>query len=169
MELETRAAHGLTVKGRTLSGLALPFGVWADVAGLFEERFAAGAVAVDPGALALYEHRDDRLLGRLGRNLAVESRADGLYYELALPRTTVADDILILVSDGILAGASIGFRADQDEWKDQRRTVTAATLYELTITAAPVYVDTSIAVRSQSKAQASTEAEEILALIRRYK
>src|SRR5262245_16953447 len=118
--LERRAAElEVRTRGRTLEGYAAVFESRVRITD-FEEIIARGAFADSLKAgdkLALVDHDNTKLLGRTRNGslrLAEDSR--GLHFEIALPKTTLADDLLALAEVGSLGGASFGFVATRDAW-----------------------------------------------------
>jgi HK97 family phage prohead protease len=105
---------------------------------------------------ALYDHQGGHVLGRVGAGtlkLAEDDR--GLRFEVALPPTTVARDLAVLVERGDVAGASFAFRAQEERWTTYEglplRELLDVDLEEITITARPAYPDTSVALRSLAR------------------
>ena len=69
---------------------------------------------------ALYGHDKNKLLGRVGANLEITKRDDGLYFTLKKSASNLYKECLTLVKEGILKGCSIGFDSDgrmQDDVK----------------------------------------------------
>jgi HK97 family phage prohead protease len=160
-EIDRRAAElEVRAKGRTLEGYAAVFGVRAKVADFDEmiERGAFGATLRDqPNAdiLALVDHDPRALLGRT-RNKSLDLSEDtrGLHFRIALPKTTLADDILALAEAGSLGGASFGFRALKDAWTGTLRTLQAIDLREVSIVHSfAAYPQTTVSARSLGHAE----------------
>lgn len=155
-EIERRAAElEVRAKGRTLEGYAAVFGVRAKIAD-FDEVIETGAFAAtlrdQPHAdvLALVDHDPRSLLAR-SRNKSLDLSEDtrGLHFRIALPKTTLADDVLALAEAGSLGGASFGFRALKDAWAGTLRTLRAIDLREISIVRAwPAYPQTSVSARA---------------------
>jgi HK97 family phage prohead protease len=105
--------------GRTICGLAVPFGVKATVSDdggrtSYVEQFRNGAFARtirERGAQSvksLAMHAKDRL--PIGRASLLREDHAGLYAEIRVSKTTLGDEVLELVRDGSLDSLSIGFR-----------------------------------------------------------
>jgi uncharacterized protein len=161
-ELEVRA------KGRTLEGYAAVFGVRAKVADFDEviEHGAFGATLRDqPNAdvLALVDHDVSALLGRTrNKSLDLSEDSRGLHFRIALPKTTLADDILALAEAGSLGGASFGFRALKDAWAGTLRTLKAVDLREVSIVRAwPAYPQTTVSARALGHVEDSALARRL--------
>lgn len=169
MQIERRAAElEVRAKGRTLEGYAAVFGVRASVAD-FDEVIEPGAFAAtlrdQPNAdvLALVDHNPSQLLGRTrNRSLELSEDTRGLHFRVALPKTTLADDILALAEAGTLGGASFGFRALRDAWTGTLRTLKAVDLREISIVRAwPAYPQTTVSARALGHASAGPLARRL--------
>jgi HK97 family phage prohead protease len=103
--------------GRTLVGMAVPYGITAQV-GPFSERFMPGAFAKQiasgtVGRVKLYESHHARLDGAppIGKTSELYERANGLHGSWPLFGTSRADDALELARSGEVTGLSVGFKA----------------------------------------------------------
>lgn len=154
-DIERRgAAAGVTAKGRTLSGYVATFGHETRIGG-FSERIAPGAfrasLASGRDVLALLDHRPDVLLGRTkSGTLTLREDSHGLAFELALPDTSAARDVIALAERGDLGGMSFGFVATDDAWQGDTRELRAVELHEVSIVQSwPAYSQTQINLRSR--------------------
>ena len=141
-------------EGRTLRGLAIPYGVDTRING-GTESIAVGAVAASlPGRdiLALVDHDAGKVLGRTrSGTLRLSEDSRGISYEIDLPETTAARDVLALVERGDAGGMSFGFNVPKggDEWRGTHRTVRSLTLHEISvITSHPAYQATTVQARN---------------------
>ena len=157
--LEIRANGTLTSKGKTLQGYAAVFNSEAKL-GTFSEVIRQGAFSksLESGSSvrALYHHDSAALLGTTrGGTLRLREDAHGLAFELALPDTTHGRDLAILVDRGDVQGCSFGFRVPDggDRWEQRGSTMVrellTIELSEITLTADPAYLDTTVALRSR--------------------
>jgi HK97 family phage prohead protease len=152
-QIERRAADlEVRATGRTLEGYAAVFDARAKIAD-FEEIITRGAFSASllkGDKLALVDHDTAKLLARTRNGslkLAEDSR--GLHFEIALPKTSLADDIRALAEAGSLGGASFGFMVERDRWSGNLRTLEAVDLREISIVNAwPAYPQTSVSARS---------------------
>jgi len=140
--------------GRTLAGLAVPYGVEVRVGSRFTERFAFGAFAdarpEDVPVLATHDHEDLPI----GRAITLAETPAGLEAELRVSQTRRGDEVLELVKDGAVTGLSVGFVPVEDRWNPARTVVerVKAKLVELSLTAFPQYADARIlAVREEQE------------------
>jgi len=109
----------------------------------------------DRDPLALVQHMPQLVLGRRSAGtlrLAEDER--GLTFDIDVPDTTAARDLLVSVERGDVKGASFAFTTpeDGDRWSVRGeqvvRELVDVDLHEITITATPAYLDTTVARRS---------------------
>ena len=161
--LEIRSGGDLrAVSPGKLAGYAAVFNSQSQDLGGFVERILPGAfkqsLTKPDNIRALLEHDPQRLLGRVGaRTLTLQEDKKGLYFELSLPDTSYARDLSVLVERRDISGCSFGFRVPDGgaNW-DMRsgqltRDLIAIDLHEITITANPAYLDTTVAKRSMEE------------------
>jgi HK97 family phage prohead protease len=155
--IERRALPSeIRAAGRGLTGYIATFGTVAKI-GRAEEVIRPGAFAASlrSGAdiLALVDHDPSRVLGRTKTGtLRLAEDATGLRFDLDLPDTTAASDVLALAARGDIGGASFGFRVPRggDRWTGECRELLSVELMEVSIVNAhPAYAGTSITVRSR--------------------
>nr|WP_315476307.1 HK97 family phage prohead protease [uncultured Undibacterium sp.] len=147
------------VSSGKLAGYAAVYGSQSQDLGGFVEVIRQGAftksLTAPDSIRALYEHDNQKLLGRVGSGtLKLEENSKGLYFELTLPDTSYARDLGILVERGDISGCSFGFQVPTggDLWEMRNgqltRDLITVNLQEITITCNPAYLDTNVAVRS---------------------
>jgi Escherichia/Staphylococcus phage prohead protease len=145
-------ATGLEVRddgvGRTITGLAAPYGVPTEiregnrtyveslVRGVFADQVAA------PGAVPLtarHPASDDTL--PIGVTVALREEDDGLHGDWHVSDTQFGTEVLALVRDRAITGLSIGFVAGEDRWSADRRTVqrVRAQLDHVAVVRTPAY------------------------------
>jgi uncharacterized protein len=155
--LEHRIFSELRADGRKLVGYAATFGAEARI-GTFIETIHAGAfrdsLAESRDVLALIDHDASKLLGRTkSGTLKLREDQRGLAFEIALPSTQLANDVLELASRGDLGGASFAFtvRKDGERWTGSKRELLAVNLHDISIVQAhPAYPNTIVNPRSQT-------------------
>ncbi|MBB5862417.1 HK97 family phage prohead protease [Xanthomonas sp. 3058] len=156
MNLELRFASGSSVDGRSLYGVAAPFGVETRIAD-FREVIAPGAftrsLASGTDVLALADHDPAKVLGRTRtRSLELIETAAGLEYRLTLPDTSTGRDLRELAQRGDLGGVSFGFTVVRDSWAGDVRTLHEVALHEVSIVQAwPAYPTTTVSLRSRQQ------------------
>lgn len=153
---EYRVVKGVEQKssdeGR-VEGYGVVFDQWAPVWSYFRERIDKRAFeGVDMSdVLITYNHNFDYLMARTGNNSAELTIDDhGVKYSFDPPNTSVANDVVELISRGTLNGSSFYFSIDEegDEWKVGEdgvweRTITRISdLYELGPVSTPWYPQT---------------------------
>ncbi len=159
---ERRAAAELrAAAGRHLVGHAAVFGTAAKIGG-FTETIQAGAfastLATGGDVLALVDHDPAALLGRTSSGtLQLREDAKGLAFDIALPDTALARDLLALAERGDLGGASFAFRVVKEAWPSaDRRILQAVQLIEISVVRSwPAYAETDVSARSREAAAVS--------------
>jgi HK97 family phage prohead protease len=163
-QIELRATRGFP---RRLEGYAATFGAEARVADFIETiKPGAFSASINSGAdiLALADHDPTRVLGRTrSATLRLSEDSKGLAFDLSLPDTQAAHDVLALADRGDLGGMSFGFVATDERWTGNRRELRSVDLFEISVVSAwPAYPDTTITARSRPS------AAQRLSLARRY-
>ena len=145
-------ATDLTIDGRTIVGLAVPFNRTATVSDdgrtSYKEQFAPGSFAVTIAQRrdkirAHAQHKTERL--PIGRATHLEETPDGLVSHLRVSDTTDGNDVLALVRDGVMTGLSIGFRGIKANKRGDVTVRTEVALSEISVVADPAYADAQIA------------------------
>jgi len=116
----------LTIRGdgRTIYGLAVPFGVSAsirDAEGTYEESFKRGAFAQTINRGALHRIKLRMLHDKSSTSgVAVELREDtaGLLAAMRVSKTQRGDEMIELVRDGAFDQFSVGFVPVHTSWSD---------------------------------------------------
>ena len=140
-------------------------------AGAFTESFQQGAfdetLELDE-QLILYGHEMNSVLGRT-ENKTAELVSDelGLRVSVTLPNTTLGKDTFELVKRGDLAGMSVGFIAEEDDFTydsegNIQRVITKARLVEVSLVPTPAYASSNISERTTDKLEevVATKEEE---------
>ena len=97
-------------------------------------------IKVMPETFLFRGHDPDRILGKVGVNLTLENRKEGLHFRVdKLPDTELARDTMELVRMGILNGVSAGFFEDESEDKDGIHVFKKIRLAELSLVSMPAY------------------------------
>jgi uncharacterized protein len=155
MTLERRAfAAELRAKGRRLEGYAATFGATATI-GDFTETIAAGAfrhtLAAGKDVLALVDHDTSRVLARTrSKTLRLAEDSRGLHFDLDLPNTSVANDVLALEERGDLGGMSFAFLPIDERWEGDHRELRSVDLKEISVVQSwPAYEGTLVQARSR--------------------
>jgi len=141
--------------GRRLVGMVAKFGTEARI-GSFVETIAPGAFSASLAAgsdiIAMQDHDATRVLARTSSGtLRLSEDSVGLAFEIDLPDTTAARDVLALAQRGDLGGMSFGFMVPEggEVWAGERRTLTRIDLKEISVVSAwPAYPQTVVQARS---------------------
>jgi HK97 family phage prohead protease len=157
-------------KPMTLRGYAVVFNQWANIGGRFQERVSPGAFSQtlqENDQVALWNHSDQHPLGRRSAGtLKLLEDKHGLHAEIRLnPKISFHKDVFEAVKDGTIAGMSFRFSVPQggetlerDERNGLRRTITAATLYEVSPVTFPAYSETEISARASEYLERMADA-----------
>ncbi|MEO1678019.1 MAG: HK97 family phage prohead protease [Pseudomonadota bacterium] len=154
-ELERRMRPAeMRARGRRLEGHAAVFGALAEIGGGLTERIAPGAFADSLASrgdiLALVDHDPTRVLARTASgSLRLAEDSLGLAFDLDLPETQAARDVMALAERGDIGGMSFGFIATDDARDGTLRTLRSVDLLEISVVSAwPAYSGTAIHLRS---------------------
>jgi HK97 family phage prohead protease len=149
-----------SANGRKLEGYAAVFNVQTRIADWLE-IIAPGAfsasLAGGRDVLALADHDETKVLARTASGalrLAEDTR--GLAFDMTLPDTSQARDIIALVESRNAGGMSFGFMVPVggEEWRGERRTLKRVDLYEISVVSAhPAYPSTTVHARNRHSAR----------------
>jgi HK97 family phage prohead protease len=115
-ELQVRAASK-GGDGRTIEGIAVPWGVRQRISPWLDEQFARGAF--DHQLAAAHRVRFGRDHARLiGRAVELRNDTAGLWGAWRVSNTVAGEETLELVRDGVLDQLSVGFRERQNRRLD---------------------------------------------------
>lgn len=144
-------AADLTIDGRTIVGLAVPFNRVATVSDdgrtTYKESFERGAFARTIAhradkIRAHAQHKTERL--PIGKATHLQETDAGLESHLRVSDTSDGNDVLALVRDGVMTGLSIGFRGVQHSMRSGVKVRTEVALSEISVVADPAYADAQI-------------------------
>jgi HK97 family phage prohead protease len=145
----------------TFTGHAAVFGQYADLGTNLEQLdvHAFDQVLHDPqtDVRALFNHNPDMLLGRQGAGtLKIGTDTQGLAFEIAIPNTTLGNDLRELVGRDDVNGASFAFMPGEAAWsrtEDGRPVQThtsVARLLDVSPVTFPAYDGASTMLRAMS-------------------
>ena len=154
---------------RRLEGYAAVWDALSLNLGGFRERFARGAFGdlSQADVRFLIGHDDASIpLGRTkSGTLRLLSDFRGLAFEVDLPSSEPALTLFEAVRRGDLTGMSFGFTGARDKWEQDAegllRTVTSATLTEVSAVAWPAYPATRVSVAGDLSATPSAKSETV--------
>ena len=141
--------------------------------GGFREKIERGAFADslqnNDEVHALFNHDDDKILGRRGAGtLKLWEDDHGLRMELDPPNTTVGNDVVELLRRGDLVSMSFGFYDVTDSWAmldgTDVRTINSARLFDVSIVCHPAYESASVGIRCEPALRSleAHKAEELM-------
>ena len=159
IQIETRGGEGDTPGEQHLVGYAVVFDKRSENLGGFIEEIdpqAFDGIKGKTDARALFDHDSSKLLGRESSGtLKLEYDSKGLKYDVQLPNTTTAADLVELITRGDITGSSFGFTTKTDQWTEGengeptlRRITEIDALYDVSPVTFPAYPDTAVALRS---------------------
>lgn len=160
LQVVTRDDNGTAIK--QIQGYAIMFNVPSVDLGGFTEVIQPTALAnVDLSDVALvYAHQNNSILARVSAgNLTLTVDDTGLFFSAILPDTTLANDVYTDIAVGNVKGMSFSFSVDQDEWSQNpdgtllHTVIAIDQIPEITITAYPAYVQTSVELQRSYKEQ----------------
>lgn len=155
----------------TISGYAAMFNEETVIGGWFREVIAPGAFTEavrGDDVRALFNHDSNIVLGRTkSGTLRLTEDTKGLFYDVTPPNTQAANDVRELIMRGDVSGSSFGFTVEEENWDETPvkrgllplRTITKASLFDVSPVTFPAYEATSVSARSKEQAQSLTSAE----------
>lgn len=173
IEVEERSAGSPKVRG-----LAAVYNSQSRDLGGFREIIAPGAFdhllakkSID--VVALWNHEQGSLLGRTtSGTLRLWSDNKGLRYEVDLPNTTLARDLMTLIARRDIVGSSFAFTVTADDEEIERDEESGAvtrtirkinSLHDVSLVSTPAYEATSVSIRSVKSFIANEESARIAA------
>jgi HK97 family phage prohead protease len=125
---------------REISGKIVPMGTGEiGNTNLGAYTFAAGSIEIaDPSKIRLLAQHD--MKRPVGKMISAETREDGIYAVFRLSRSQAGADALIMASEGLVAGLSIGAEIISSKpSRDGHTVVTAAKLKEVSLVTEPAF------------------------------
>lgn len=135
---------------RTIKGLALPFGVEATVSTGQRVKFTKGSVSLE-GAPVVLHHAPDRPVGVVVNESLTD---EALEATARISKVRDGDEALVLASDGVLRGWSVGVNPTEfTEDEEGVMTVTASQTDHLALVMSPAYESARISQVAAAAAQ----------------
>lgn len=141
--------------GRTVEGIAVPYGQTTDLTAAGSERFAAGSLSKTVSDWQKARRRLPLLRAHdpahpIGKVVEYRHTTDGLHIAAHLADTPLGNEALAEVRAGVLDAFSIGFRAiHATRTADGVREIREAALHELSLVPIPAYAGAEVlAVRA---------------------
>ena len=138
-------------EGETIRGYAAVYNSDSEWMGGFYEQIAKGAFddVMDNDTRAYFNHDENLLLGRVSSGtLRLSSDERGLYYEVDLPNTSYAKDLVELMKRGDVNQSSFAFLIESDRWEERdgktyRIIEKVSRLLDVSPVAQPAYPDST--------------------------
>jgi HK97 family phage prohead protease len=149
----------------------MPYDVVTRTAGPVPERFAPAAFASAPASAGKVRLRDgSHARERISVGVAqlLDDRPDGLYGEFRFYNTPEGRAALENVAEGVYAGVSVGFIAEQETVLDGVRVVTRARLHHVSLAEDPAYVDAQLLALRSADAYASARRRPDMSVLDRF-
>jgi HK97 family phage prohead protease len=148
---------------REISGKIVPMGTGeVGNTNLGAYVFEAGSIEIsDPSKIRLLSQHD--MKKPVGRMVSAEEREGGLYATFKLSRSTGGNDAMIMASEGLVTGLSIGadIKASKPS-RDGYTVVTAASLKEVSLVTEAAFKSAAITeIRASEETDAAKETIEI--------
>lgn len=162
-----------------ISGYAAVFNSKTLIGDYFEETINPGAFSKtlatgggDGDIRALFNHDWGNVLGRTqSGTLRLEEDERGLKFEVDLPNTSVARDLVESMKRGDINQCSFGFIPTEEIWdyasEPMVRTINEVKLFEVSVVSLPAYDDTEVSlVRSK---ELDSDVEKRMSIIRKIR
>ena len=154
-------------EGQTIRGYAAVYNSDSEWMGGFYEQIAKGAFddVMDNDTRAYFNHDENLLLGRVSSGtLRLSSDERGLYYEVDLPNTSYAKDLVELMKRGDVNQSSFAFLIDRDRWEERdgktyRIIEKVSRLLDVSPVAQPAYPDSTSELMMRKDTPESEGAE----------
>ncbi len=154
-------------EGNTIRGYAAVYNSDSEWMGGFYEQIAKGAFdeVMDNDTRAYFNHDENLLLGRVSSGtLRLSSDERGLYYEVDLPNTSYAKDLVELMKRGDVNQSSFAFLIDRDRWEERdgktyRIIEKVSRLLDVSPVAQPAYPDATSELMMRKDTPESEGAE----------
>jgi uncharacterized protein len=145
-----------------LEGYASVFNQLSEDLGWFRETVMPGAfadcLAADPDVRALFNHDPSTVLGRTtAKTLRLAEDSKGLHFDVDLPDTQPARDLLTSIERGDISQCSIGFRVRRQKFAEETdaagdttliRELHAVDVFDVSPVTFPAYPQTSVDKRA---------------------
>lgn len=162
MTLEHRSFAVRAVEGdaRMIEGIAVPYGVAADIAGIYIETVERGAVEVPTNGKVMLYWRHSEPIGLITK---FEDQADGWHITAVISETPRGEEAYTLLRDGVVGELSIGFEPLDHRTDDATGDVTRTKILVREVSVVPMgaYGDDAkvTAVRESTTPDTSTPLE----------
>lgn len=159
-------------EGNTIRGYAAVYNSDSEWMGGFYEQIEAGAFdsVLENDVRAYFNHDENLLLGRVSSGtLRIGTDKRGLFYEVDLPNTSYANDLVELMKRGDVNQSSFAFLIEKDRW-EQRDGITyriiekVSRLLDVSPVAQPAYPDATSELKTRDLETETKEEVEAAAV-----
>jgi len=151
--IQIEAAEGDT-ESRTVHGVAVPYGVEAQVSDGRRVVIEAGALPVDGKNPKLFmNHQPEQAIGTVTKRVEAAD-GSGMMFTARIARSSLGNDAMVLASEGVLDSVSVGITPTKWTMKDGVMHVKAAKWNELSLVPTPAFDGATI-----SSVTASAESD----------
>jgi HK97 family phage prohead protease len=142
---------------RIISGKIVPFEEPGNTS-VGKVVFAKGSIEIgDPGKVKmLMQHRPEKPIGRMQKFQQAE---DGIYASFKISASMQGQDALILASEALVDGLSVGVDVNKSIQKKDYLYVTSATLREVSLVESPAFSAAQVTKVAASESEAETPIE----------
>jgi uncharacterized protein len=162
-------------EGNTIRGYAAVYNSDSEWMGGFYEQIERGAFddVLDNDVRAYFNHDENLILGRVSSGtLRISTDKKGLFYEVDLPNTTYANDLMELMKRGDINQSSFAFLIDRDRWEERNGTTyriieKVSRLLDVSPVAQPAYPEATselkqrdLASESETEVKTDTSSED---------
>jgi HK97 family phage prohead protease len=145
---------------RTITGIAVPYGVSATVTDGTEVRFEKGALPTEGKAPKLFLYHDaTQPVGLVTERVDTE---EGMLFSAKIAATAAGDEALTLAMEGVLDSVSVGVNPTKYKYdKDGVMVITAADWLELSMVPVPAFAGAAITDVAAAAQEIHTETPDV--------
>ena len=142
---------------RIISGKIVPFEEAGNTS-VGKVVFAKGSIEIgDPGKVKmLMQHRPEKPIGRMQKFQQAE---DGIYASFKISASMQGQDALILASEALVDGLSVGVDVNKSIQKKDYLYVTSATLREVSLVESPAFTAAQVTKVAASESEPETQTQ----------
>ena len=140
--------RSLDAEERIVTGIAVP---WGQVITLKDgkESFVRGSVKIAETTPLYYQHKDP-----IGRVVRGEDADEGYIISAHISDTSLGNDVIQLIRDGVITGMSVGFSPEHDHLSDGVTHRVKARVHEVSLVGVPAYSEAKVlSYRSQDSVE----------------
>ena len=153
--------------GNTIRGYAAVYNSDSEWMGGFYEQIETGAFdeVLNDDVRAYFNHDENLLLGRVSSGtLRISTDKRGLFYEVDLPNTTYANDLVELMKRGDVNQSSFAFLIEKDRWEQRDGTTyriieKVSRLLDVSPVSQPAYPDATSELKRDLETETKEEAK----------